>query len=264
MGYHAVMLLCRPCHSRYWLLAAGLTLSGCRDHAPVHIHAFLAAGVPLRRLEVAALPFDPDQLLDSLAQNAGTHRPVFSELEGRLQGYRRTETRTSLPSPSIQWFAVRDSVVRMARGLRNEDRRAPGYKEGYARFRQLYTRYTAQEAERERQLRGSFKEDRSLAEEATRASDSLRAWERAAYRDFPLIADQRLASLGRPVAQVQTDSLGSAELALPNGDWWIKARFPQPDNPFEEYDWTLPIHVRGGLPIGLPLVRDNASLRWRY
>src|SRR5260370_3239185 len=147
MGYHALMPPPRRRASRSWLLAAGVMLSGCRDRAPVHVHAFLAPGLPLGRLEIAALPFDPDRLLDSLARNAETPRPAFGDLEGRLLAYHRSEKRPSQPSPSIQSFAVRDSVARRARELRNEDPRASGDKGAYARFRNLYTRYTTPAAD---------------------------------------------------------------------------------------------------------------------
>jgi len=263
MSYHAVVSPPNHLSAKAWIFTAGVTLCGC-DRAPVHIHASLAAGVPLAGLEITALPFDPQGLLDSLTLSAPTPKPAFGDLAGRLLAYHRHEISGSVRSPSIQWIAVRDSVARRARDLRKEDRRDAGYKGEYARFRELYARYTAQEILREKQLRGSLTDDRALADEATRASDSLRAWEREAYRELSRIADQRMARMGRPLTQVQTDSLGSARVILPNGDWWVEARLPQLDNPFAEYDWTVPIRVTAGLPIGLPLVAANASVKWRY
>ena len=244
--------------------AVGIGLTACADQASVHIRAFLPSGVPLAGLEISALPFSPDHLLDSLARRAQTPRPRFGELEASIRGYRRTEKDLPQGPPPAPWRAVRDSVVKLARDLSRQDRRQPGYRESYARFRQLYARYTAQEAEREKQLRSLFAEDRALAERASRASDSLRSWEREAYRDFPALADQRVAQSGRGVARLETDSLGRADIHLANGDWWLTATMPDPENPFEEYHWNAPVRVSAGLPLALPLMQDNASRRWRH
>jgi hypothetical protein len=113
-------------------------------------------------------------------------------------------------------------------------------------------------------MRGLFSTDRALADEATRASDSLRAWESIAYREFPAAAEARAASAGRPASTIETDSLGRGELELANGEWWITARIPDPDNPFQELHWSLPVRVAAGLPVGLPIMRDNATIRWRH
>ncbi|MBI4500320.1 MAG: hypothetical protein HY700_04085 [Gemmatimonadetes bacterium] len=245
-------------------VAICLAPAACADRAPVHIRAFLPTGVPVAGLEVTALPFNPDRLLDSLALRAETPRPEFRDLEESVRGYRRPEKGAPQESSPAQWRAVRDSVVRLARELSRQDRRASGYRESYARFRQLYARYTAQEAERERQLRGLFADDRALAQRATRASDSLRAWEREAYRNFPALADERVARSGREVARTTTDSLGRADVHLANGDWWVTATVPDPDNPFEEYRWNAPVRMSAGLPLALPLIRANATQQWRH
>src|SRR5580765_2498135 len=241
-----------------------LALTACADRAPVHIHVSLPSGVPVEGLEVSALPFNADRVMDSLAFVAETPSPSFPDLELRLRTYQRPGRVLPGGGPTTSWLAIRDSVARLARELKRQDRRASGYRESYARFRQLYMRYTAQEAEREKQVRGLFSEDLGLAAEATRASDSLRAWERTAYHDFPSLADQRVARLGRAVTRLETDSLGRAEAELPNGNWWVSARIPDPDNPFEEYRWNVAVRVTAGLPVALPLMRANASQSWRH
>jgi len=250
--------------SRHAVTALTLALTACADRAPVHIHASFPSGVPAEGIEVSALPFNADGLMDSLAYVAEAPKPSFPDLEQRLRAYRHPDRPPPGGGPTATWLAIRDSVARLARDLRRQDRRASGYRESYARFRQLYARYTAQEAEREKQTRGLFSGDLALAAEATHASDSLRAWERNAYRDFPSLADRRVARLGREVARVETDSLGRAEVELPNGDWWVSARIADPDNPFEEYRWNLAVTVRAGLPLALPLLAANASQSWRH
>ena len=241
-----------------------LCLVGCADRAPVHVQASFQSGVPLQGLEVSALPFDANAVLDSLALAAATPRPDFPAIEARIQAYRRRDPGPADLGTSAAWIATRDSVARLARELGRQDRRAEGYREAYGRFRQLYARYVARETEREARLRSVFAGDRQVAEEATHASDSLRAWEREAYRAFPALAEARVALAGRPVDRVRTDSFGSAEFDLPSGAWWVTARIADPDNPFQEFHWNLPVNVTAGLPFGLPLMRANATLRWRH
>ena len=239
--------------------------SACADRAPVHVRAFLQEGVPLPEAELTAVPFNPGRLLDSLAGVALTPEPNFSALETRIREYRRDSTAAVPQSDAtVTWLATRDSVARVARELARQDRRAPGYREAYARFRQLYARYAARQADREAGLRGFFSKDRALASEASRASDSLRAWENQAYRGFPEVAERALALTGREVSRIKTDSVGAAEMDLPNGDWWVLARVRDPENPFQELSWSVPIRVSAGLPFSLPLIRANAVSRWRH
>ncbi len=241
-----------------------LLLVACADRAPVHVQASFQSGVPLQGLEVSALPFDANGVLDSLARVAPTPRPVFPAIEARIQAYRRRDPGAAEVSTSAAWIATRDSVARLAGELSRQDRRADGYRDAYARFRRLYARYVSREAEREGRLRSLFAGDRAVAEDASRASDSLRAWEREAYRAFPALADARVALAGRPIDRVRTDSLGSADFDLPGGKWWVTARIADPDNPFQEFHWNLPVRVTAGLPFGLPLIRANATVRWRH
>jgi hypothetical protein len=222
----------------------------------------------LTELAVTALPFDADQVFDSLARLSPTPRPDFSALEARLQAYRRQETPPRDPEDAAGlnagWVAVRDSVARMARELSRGDRKAPAYREAYLRFRQLYAHYAAKEAEREARARNLHSGDRAIAEAATHASDSLRAWETQAYGGFPAAAEARVARLGRSVTSTETDSLGAVELELANGNWWLTARARDPDNPFLEIYWNVPVKVTGGLPFSLPLMPENAISRWRH
>ena len=249
---------------RALLLAAPFAWSACSGSAPVHIRAFLPSGVPLVELEIAALPFDADGLLDSLAHAARTPAPAFPGIERQMEGYHRPEGAPEDGTLAGASRATRDSLERLGRTLSRMDRHAPGYREAYAGFRELYSRYAAREAAREGQVRKLFSADRHLAEQASRASDSLRAWEREAYRAFPRLAQERVGRSGRQVLQWRTDSLGSADPRLPVGGWWLTARLPDPDNPFREFRWYVPVTVSAGLPFAVPFMGGNAAHRWRH
>ncbi|MBI4419538.1 MAG: hypothetical protein HY560_01825 [Gemmatimonadetes bacterium] len=238
-----------------------LTLAACGT-APVEVRAFLRPGVPLGELEISAVPFDVAALLDSLGELAPAPRPDFPELEEEVREYRRGVGRSVGDDVTGAWLATRDSVKRLSQALSRMDRNAPSYREAYARFRDLYQRYAAREAAREAGLRRLFAGDRELAERAARAADALRAWERAAYGTFPELAAAR--ARGRPARRVRTDTTGGARLDLPGGRWWLNARFPDPDNPFHELQWNVPVAVTAGLPFAVPLLEANAVKRWRH
>jgi len=245
-------------------------LIGCSQPTPVHVRAQLATEAPLRGLEIVALPFDPRAMLDSLAAAAPTPRPEFPELELRILSYNPSPgageagkaDQRSMES-TLASVATRDSVLRLSAALRRMDRTAPGYRESYGRFRDLYARYSAREAARENALRKLHAGDRSLAEQAARAADSLRMWERVAYRDFPRIAQDRAAALGRAPQRVTTDSAGRATVDLASGAWWLSARLADPVNPFIEYSWGIPL-TAAGLPFGIPISLTNAETQWRH
>lgn len=254
------MVFCRSA-----VLPLGLSLlSACGSSTPVQVRAAFQPGVPLRGLEIAALPFDVDALLDTLARAASTPRPSFPDIEEQIREYRpRPRDGRSVESDvTAAWLATRDSVARLSQSLSRMDRRAPAYRLAYDRFRELYGRYTARQAAREAGARRVFATDHALAARASRAADSLRAWERVAYRAFPELAAALAAS--RPVRRARTDSAGTTRFDLPAGRWWIEARLPDPDNPFRELHWNAPISVTAGLPFAVPLLRANARDRWRH
>jgi hypothetical protein len=240
-----------------------LALVACRDPAPVHVQAQLAPEFPLGELDVVAVPFSTERLLDSLERAAPRRRPTFPDLEARMRRFTPGSPEQPDTSLTLTWKATRDSVARMADRLRSMDRGAPAYREAYNRFRDLYQRYTARAAAREAALRAVLADDRRLAQEAGRAADSLRAWEREAYREFPRLAESRVRQAGRPLARAETDSAGRATLELTPGDWWLSARFTHPENPFIEYRWNVPVRV-AGLPFALPLTPANAQPGWRH
>src|SRR5687767_13635617 len=166
--------------------------TACANPAPVHVRARLPATVPLAGIELVAVPFDPEALLDSLGDAARTPRPVFAELEARVRRYQAADPDAAdVPvEQAVASPATRDSVLRLSAALRKMDRTTPAYRESYARFRELYARYSAREAARESAIRRERRSGPTLGEQAARAADSLRGWERLAYRDFPRLADQ--------------------------------------------------------------------------
>ncbi len=218
---------------------------------------------PLAGLEVVALPYDHQWLLDSLGRAARTPRPRFPELEGDIPSYRRP-AHPPADRAGQAWIATRDSVSALADSLRSTDRESAGYRTAYERFRQMYARLSRRASLREADLRKHFAVDLALAEKATAAADSIRTWERDAYVSYGEITRSLTERSGRQVRRVTTDASGHATLALQPGRWWLATRRPDPENPFQEHFWNIEVSVTSGLSVSVPIFSKNAIARWRY
>jgi hypothetical protein len=245
-------------------LAAAMALAACSAPEPhLEFHASIHEGEVLAGLEIWALPFDPDRLLDSLARTSGSPRPEFPELEEEMSSYLRPD-QDALLDIGTSWRATQDSVRRLADSLNQESPRSPGYAAAYERLRQQYQRLAQRAVERDAAFREQVGDDRELATRATAAADSLRAWEHIAYADFADLADTAVARAGREPMLVVTDSDGKAELVLEAGAWWLIAKQREGENPFRERYWNVPLVMSAVGPRVAPLYSGNSVTRWRH
>lgn len=244
-------------------LAAALGAGGCStSETRLEARAFLGEE-PIAGLEITALPFDSDRLFDSLAGAASTPKPAFPDLEAEWASYSRPDER-ELRELGTSWGATRDSVGRLADSLTKVTPSSPGYAVAYGRLRQQYRRLAQRAAERDAALLERIGDDRQLALRATAAADTLRAWERDAYADFPALADSAMKRAGASWNRGVTNDAGVTHLVLAPGSWWLIARRPDPENPFAEYYWNVAVVVSGVGPSVVPLHSGNGTTRWRH
>ena len=106
-------------------------------------------------------------------------------------------------------------------------------------------------------MRRELGSDRELALRAGAAADSLRRWEAEAYRAWrSLVAEY-------DEIRITTDSLGRAQVYLEAGTWWLVARHTDPENPFMEFAWHVPVVVSSIVPVATHLSDHNVTLQWR-
>lgn len=252
--------------ARFRLIGRGIAVAlsvplGACGGAEISIVATLE-GRPLADLEVIALPFDPQAVLDSLRAVAPTPPPDTRALEDSLRSVKEMPPPAEpMPGPD---GGLRSRVGALADSLRRLDRMSDAYAQLYERFRSLYTTYVHELSRREAALRRDESPWLRLARRAQAAAESVRAWERVAYANFEAVAARRVAESGRPILSVVTDSTGYARLILPPGSWWVTARVPDPENVFFERYWRIPLETTGWLPIRLPLTDHTATMRWRH
>ncbi len=241
-----------------------LFCAGCSSQElGVGFRATLPAEGPVPTLAIALLPFDPQQILDSLATAAVTPKPTFGTLEVELQAY-EAPAQEALQAAAAPWRALRDSLATIADSLGRLSSGSTQYAGLFRRFRQMQRRLPPLAAQRDSLLAGLIGGHRALAERAQAAAESLRAWEEAAFASYEAVAEQALERSGREALTIQTDSSGTARLELQPGAWWAVARWPDPANPFLEYSWNVGFTVTPWLPTHVPLLEANARHRWRH
>ncbi len=237
--------------------------TACDGDGELIVRATWDSVTPVVELEVTALPFNPDHILDSLEHAAAAPRPAFPELEAEMLAYRRPES-DRVDVLIEPWRSLRDTVQSLADSLNAADRTQAGYALAYDRFRQQYQRLAERAAERDAALRRLDGDHRALARRVVAAAESLRAWEYETFSDYTDVAATALINTGRFVNEAMTDAAGEALLVLRPGRWWVVARHWDPENPFMEYYWNEPVTVTRVLPVRLPLVPANGTRRWRH
>jgi hypothetical protein len=252
----------RRSRTTYAIFLTAASLGGCGRETHVEIIATGEQGLPLEGLEIVALPYDPERLLDSLANLAPAPAPDYAALEAELLAFRRPSYQED-DAATRAWAAVRDSVDRLSDSLRGVDRRSPGYAAAYERFRRLYERFLQRTAARDAQVRELTGEVRDIALRAGRAADSLRAWEQDVYAATDSVAELAQAATGRAAVWGATDTAGRLSLALPPGRWWLQALKAHDENPFVEWAWNVPL-TAAGFPFRLPFPPERARARWRH
>jgi hypothetical protein len=236
---------------------------GCGEKMPLTIRARDAAGNPLKGLAITVLPVDADRILDSLEAAASSPKPRFPELEAEMANYRRGN-KPQFAELDRAWQATRDSLAALSDSLHRMNRAAPAYREGYSRLRALYLRFNRLTSERDRAIQAAVGEDLDLARRAARAADSLRRWEGVAFARYAELLSAAVIAAGREPRQAVTDSSGAARVEVEPGRWWLYARLDDPENPFQEFYWSVPIRTNGWVPtVGL-LDQKNAVRRWRH
>jgi len=249
-----------------WLTAlVGLALGSvaCNGEGHIQVYAFAEHDAPLVGVEIMALPFDPDRMLDSLAQASAAVKPVFPELQAEMAAYVRPEEAV-LRGIGAAWLDAMDEVKHLADSLNRVSPRSSGYAAAYDRLRMQYRQLAQRAVDRDREFREHMGDDRDLASRASAAADSLRRWENEAFAAFPELADSALARSGRPVHRDETDTAGKVRFTLSSGRWWLIVRWNDPDNPFTEHYWNVALRMSVLGPRKIQLYAENSTPRWRH
>jgi hypothetical protein len=214
---------------------------------------------PVPSMEVQLLPFDRDQVFDSLEQAYGTPEPEIPQalLDAReevAQAQQRWQQATN------RWNTLRDTLQKLNTTMQQ-------YSRGEARYVALFREwqeFDSQLGNVERQMNSAFAEFDELQKSTIRQSDSVRIlqenWADEAFADIGEVFEAKVQAAGRDGVVDTTDANGVARdnLKVSPGDYWVYARY---DMPYTELYWNVPIHVQRGEPNQITLTRNNAAER---
>lgn len=215
--------------------------------------------VPLANLQIQLLPYDRDQVFDSLQSAHPEPEPsIPGDLLAAREGVATAQARWR--AGEHRWNNLRDTLKKISDTMQH-------YSRGEARYVALFEEFTAFESELDRveaETKAAFAEFSRLQLATLRQSDSLRvlreAWSHEAFADAPAIFLAKLRASGRESRADTTDPSGVARrnLKVKPGRYWIHARY---DLPFTELYWNVPVQVERGDAVQLRLTRENAQER---
>ena len=238
---------------------AALTACGS---AEVVIIAALGDGAdpnasPLDNLEVQLLPYDRDEVFDSLAAAAPSPEP---EIPADLMAAQEeiAQAQADWRASDSRWGVVRDSMNTLNSELEELEPSMRTYQELYLRWEDLEIELGRIERDRDR----LFNTFTSLQGAAIGRMDSINIvreeWADEAFADVGTVIEARIEMAGLDVAVDTTDTTGGVAVQIRPGNYWVYARYELLG---EELYWNLPITVATGEPLQVRLSRENAEVR---
>ncbi len=211
-------------------------------------------------VEIRLLPYDRDQIFDSLtaaAAAAGVPEPEVppdllaaqEEIAQAQQEWLDTETR---------WNVLRDSLQTLNNAMEGLNRAQRAYMELYNQYQDLEGEYNRAE----QQVGRLFDNFTSLQDAAIGRMDSINIvqadWADQAFEDVGLIIAAKIELTGLEEHADTTGVDGVAAFEVAPGQYWVYARH---ELPYSELYWNIPIAITREEPVVLRLNRDNAVVR---
>ncbi len=213
----------------------------------------------LSDIEVQLLPYDRDQVFDSLTQAFGTPEPVIPP---ELVAARDEVQQAQQEWDALQrrWNTLRDTLQTITSEMEQ-------YSRGEAAYVTLFREFQAFDSELgtvERQMNAAFERFDELQRGTIRQSDSIRIlqdnWADEAFADVGTVflAKQRATGLDLAVDTTDASGVARGNLRVAPGQYWVHARY---ELPYTELYWNVPITVERGEPVLVRLTRENAQER---
>lgn len=214
----------------------------------------------LSDIEVELLPFDRDQVFDSMAAAFGTPEPeVPPELLAAREEVQRAQE--AWEAAERRWSTIRDTLQTLNQAMEQFSRGEARYVALFREWEDFDQQLRAVEAERER----AFETFDSLQRGTIRASDSVRImqdnWADEAFTGVGEVFLARQRATGLDAAADTTDASGIARehfSGIAPGQYWVHARY---ELAYTELYWNVPITVESGEVTQVRLTRQNAEER---
>jgi len=240
---------------------ATLAITAC---GPADVTVFVALGdeanpEPLDAVEVRLLPYDRDQIFDSLASEAATPEPQIppdlmaarDEIALAQQAWRDSETR---------WGVLRDTLQKLNDAMEGLNRAESLYRQLFMDYEDFEGQYNAAD----REMGRLFDEFDALQQAAIGRMDSMRAvqgdWADQAFEDYDLVVFMKTEASGLEALADTTEANGIADFqdGVAPGTYWVHARHRLP---YDELYWNVPVAITREEPFVLRLSAENADRR---
>ena len=208
-------------------------------------------------VEIQLLPFDRDQIFDSLTAAASSPEPQMpAELRVALD---------SVNAAQREWRESESRSLALREQLRELSEELEQYNPAEAQYRVLFNEFNDVEVQFEQAdatRSAAFDRFTQLQDETFSEIEEFRAilggWEEQAFAPYGEVVGMKIQLSGQEILADTTDATGRASFAADPGEWWIYARYPLA---IEELYWNEPVALERGDPIEIPLTRDNAEIR---
>jgi hypothetical protein len=212
---------------------------------------------PLADLEVQVLPFDRDEVFDSLTAAAATPEPeVPADLLAAQEEIAAAQAEWS--AAEAAWGAGR---ARQQEILDEMEPLNPAEARYVALFREFQDA-EAQVARAERVKDQAFERFDDLQTGYIARRDSMRIilddWADQAYGSTFQVFTAKAKEAGQEMLADTTNAEGYVLIDVPPGQWWVNAFFGEA---YSELYWNLPITVERGDPVQVRLTRETAEVR---
>jgi hypothetical protein len=211
----------------------------------------------LADLEVQLIPFDRDEVFDSLENSYVEPEPTVPEdlieareaVQAAQQRWRQAETR---------WNELRDTLSTLSEAMEQYSRGEARYVSMFREFQELESQLGRVESE----MNDAFEEFNELQRGTIQRSDSMRIvmdnWAEEAFADVGEVFNEKQRASGLQLAVDTTDATGMVRLTAAPGQYWVHARY---ELPYSELYWNVPVTLERGEPTQVVLTRENAEER---
>lgn len=215
----------------------------------------------LSDMEVWLLPYDRDQVFDSLTAAAADPEPqIPTELSEAQTAIR--EAQEEWLAAENRWNTLRDTVQKLSEAMEE-------FLPSETQYRMMFNDFSdldAQLGNVERNKDQLFARFDSLSKENISRAQGYQMrvdeWATEAYADVDAVMAAKIRASGLDAVADTTDANGVAsELMVPEGEYWVYARY---EEVYSELYWNVPVSVARGEPVTVTLNRSNAQVRPIY
>jgi len=212
---------------------------------------------PISDKEIQVLPFNRDEVFDSLEQAFSTPKPATPEDLLNLQ-QEIAEAQAAWQAAEATWGAGRARLQEITEEMEPLNRGEAQYVALFREFQDVEAQVNRAERAKDR----AFDRFTELQSGYIQRADSMQLiqdqWADEAYAAAFDVFNMKVREAGRDIVVDTTDAQGYALVEVPPGEWWVYSFYEQA---YSELYWNIRITVERGEPVQVLLNRETAEVR---